>query len=127
MEDMQNTVAYRLRKAMSLNNVKQVDLAELTKIPKSSINQYLSGYAEPKTDRIYLIAKALDVDPVLLMGFNVPMKGPNMDWVIMTSNNKADAIIPDEFVLEYMRASEPVKKQIKDYAEYIMKRDGDSK
>lgn len=126
MEDAQNTVAYRLRKAMSLRNLKQVDLVERTNIPKSSINQYLSGYAEPKTDRVYTIAKALDVDPVWLMGFNVPMEGAKMDWTIMTSNNKADALIPDEFVLEYMRASDEVKSQIKAYADFLLKRDKDT-
>lgn len=126
MEDIQNTIAYRLKKAMSLRNVKQVELVERTKIPKSSINQYLSGYAEPKTDRVYLIAKALDVDPVWLMGFNVPMEGASMDWKIMTSNNKAEALIPDDFVLEYMRASDEVKSQIKAYADFLLKRDKDT-
>lgn len=66
-----DTIANRLREAMSLRNMKQVDLVEKTKIPKSSINQYLSGYAEPKSDRVALLAEALDVSPVWLMGFPV--------------------------------------------------------
>lgn len=59
----------RLAEAMALRGMKQVELAEKTKIPKSSICQYLSGYVEPKSDRIYLMAKALSVNPVWLMGY----------------------------------------------------------
>jgi transcriptional regulator with XRE-family HTH domain len=66
--------ANRLRKALALRNMKQADLAEITKIPKSAISHYLSGSFEPKHDRVFVIAKALDVDPVWLMGFDVPME-----------------------------------------------------
>lgn len=33
----------------------------------------MSGYAKPKQDRIYLIAKALHVDEAWLIGYDVPM------------------------------------------------------
>ena len=33
----------------------------------------MSGYAKPKHDRIYLIAKALHVDEAWLIGYDVPM------------------------------------------------------
>lgn len=65
----------RLNKAMAIRNMRQVDLVEKAKIPKGSINQYVSGYANnPTTERIYQLAKALSVDPVWLMGFDVPME-----------------------------------------------------
>jgi transcriptional regulator with XRE-family HTH domain len=54
--------------------MRQADLCEKTKIPKSAISQYISGAFEPKQDRVYLIAKALNVDPVWLMGYDVPME-----------------------------------------------------
>ncbi|WP_302425403.1 helix-turn-helix domain-containing protein [Holdemanella biformis] len=47
--------------------------SDKTGIPKSSISQYMSGYAKPKHDRIYLIAKALHVDEAWLIGYDVPM------------------------------------------------------
>lgn len=64
----------RIAKALSIRNMKQAELCERTKIPKSAISQYLSGAFEPKQDRLHIIAKALDVDPVWLMGYDVPME-----------------------------------------------------
>lgn len=64
----------RIAKALSVRNMKQSELCEKTKIPKSAISQYLSGAFEPKQDRLLLIAKALEVDPAWLMGFDVPME-----------------------------------------------------
>ena len=64
----------RLAKALAIRGMKQSELCEKTKIPKSAISQYLSGLFEPKQDRLYIIAQALSVDPVWLMGFDVPME-----------------------------------------------------
>jgi transcriptional regulator with XRE-family HTH domain len=64
----------RIAKALSIRNMKQSELCERTKIPKSAISQYLSGAFEPKQDRLHIIAKALNVDPVWLMGYDVPME-----------------------------------------------------
>ena len=51
-----------------------MELCTLAKIPKSSLSLYLSGAYEPKQDRLYDMAQVLDVDPVWLMGFDVPME-----------------------------------------------------
>ena len=64
----------RISKALAIRGMKQSELCEKTKIPKSAISQYISGTFEPKQDRLFLIAQALDVDPVWLMGFDVPME-----------------------------------------------------
>lgn len=64
----------RLARALAIRGMKQYELCEKTKIPKSAISQYLSGLFEPKQDRLHIIAQALDVDPVWLMGFDVPME-----------------------------------------------------
>ena len=66
--------ATRIAKALSIRGMRQADLCEKTKIPKSAISQYVSGAFEPKQDRIYLISQALNVDPVWLMGYDVPME-----------------------------------------------------
>lgn len=71
MDELKN----RLQIALSAANIPAVELSEKTGIPKSSISQYLSGYAKPKQDRIYLIAKALGVSEAWLMGYDAPMKG----------------------------------------------------
>lgn len=64
----------RIAKALSIRNMKQTDLCNKTNIPKGAISQYISGAFEPKQDRVYIIARALDVDPVWLMGYDVPME-----------------------------------------------------
>ena len=66
--------ATRIAKALSIRGMRQSELCEKTKIPKSAISQYISGAFEPKQDRIYLISQALNVDPVWLMGYDVPME-----------------------------------------------------
>lgn len=63
----------RLRYALSYRNMKQVELSEKTGLSKSLISHYLSGYYIGKQDKIFLIAKALDVDPSWLMGKDVLM------------------------------------------------------
>ena len=75
MEDGRGaTCAERIRKALAIRGMKQAELCHITKIPKSAISQYISGAFEPKQDRIYLIAKTLNVSEAWLMGFDVPME-----------------------------------------------------
>ena len=54
--------------------MKQSELCKLANVPKSSLSLYLSGAYEPKQDRIYAMAKALNVDEAWLMGYDVPME-----------------------------------------------------
>lgn len=72
-----DTISNRMKIAMKIRGMKAQDIANKTGINKVSISQYLSEAYEPKTDRIYLIAKALSVDPVWLSGLDVPMEKPS--------------------------------------------------
>lgn len=63
----------RIQQAMSLRDLKQVDLCEITGIDKSSMSKYVNGVFVPKQKATYLIAKALRVNEAWLMGYNVPM------------------------------------------------------
>ena len=67
----------RIKLGLKLRGMKQADLCQVTKIPKSAISQYISGAFEPKQDRIYLISKALNVSEAWLMGYDVPMDRVN--------------------------------------------------
>lgn len=68
------STAERLTYALELRNMKASELHEKTGIGKSSISQYMSGTVKPKQDRIYLMAKTLNVDELWLMGHDVPME-----------------------------------------------------
>ncbi len=69
-----NEIKDRLKTALTRRGMNAKELSEKTKIPKSSISQYMSGYAKPKNERIYLISKALDINPAWLLGYDVPME-----------------------------------------------------
>lgn len=69
-----SSFASRLNKAMELRNMKQSELVEKTGITKGAISQYLKGEYEPKQINLYKISKALQVNPVWLMGKEVDME-----------------------------------------------------
>lgn len=64
----------RLKYAMELKDMKAIDVANASGIPKNSISYYLSGRSEPKADRVYLLAKLLNVSEAWLMGYDVAME-----------------------------------------------------
>lgn len=63
----------RLKTAMEYKNIKPAELSKLTGIGKSSISQWLSGKYSAKQDKIFIVAKALNVNPSWLIGADVPM------------------------------------------------------
>lgn len=67
----------RIYYALSLRGMKQAELCKKTNIPKSAMSLYISGAYEPKQDRIFLMAEALDVNEAWLMGYDVPMERKN--------------------------------------------------
>ena len=72
-------------KKLEVNNyireIKKIDneLSEITKIDKSKISSYMSGRYKAKTDGLKLIADALNVSPVWLMGYDVPMERQELE------------------------------------------------
>ena len=77
---MKESFSKRMKEAMNIMNIKQVDLVEKTGLTKSAISQYYSGKYEPKQKGIFLIAKALDVSESWLMGYDVPMERTNIKY-----------------------------------------------
>lgn len=63
----------RLEKALMIRNVKPVELHEKTGLSESLISKYLSGNAIARQRKIDLIAEALNINPVWLLGYDVPM------------------------------------------------------
>lgn len=69
-----NSCGNRIAEALILKGMKQSELCKLANVPKSSMSLYLSGAYEPKQDRIYEMAKVLNVSEAWLMGYDVPME-----------------------------------------------------
>ena len=68
------SISARIKTAMEIRNLKQVDLVEKTGLSKSGISQYISGRNLPKQKAIYLLSQALHVEEAWLMGYDVPME-----------------------------------------------------
>ena len=74
MDKLVDTFTNRLNKAISLRGIKPIELSEMTGIDKSKISSYMSGRYKAKQDGVYLLAHALNVSEVWLMGYDVPME-----------------------------------------------------
>jgi len=114
-----STISQRIKEALTLRNLKQADLVELTGIGKSSISTYISGAYEPKQKNIYKIAKALNVDESWLMGNDVPMERSNNNFNNNLSEEEKE-LIEDFNKLNNTGKKEATKRvkeltQIKEY------------
>lgn len=87
MDDLIDTFANRLSYALTLRNMKPIELSEITKIDKSKISSYMSGRYKAKTDGLKLIADALNVSPVWLMGYDVPMERQELENNVFPIDN----------------------------------------
>ncbi len=64
----------RLKEAMILRNLKQVDLVERGNFDKGQLSSWLSGKYKPRQINIDKLAEILNIDEAWLMGYDVPMK-----------------------------------------------------
>ena len=66
------TTAERLQQAMAEAKLKQVDIVRITGMHKGTLNNYVKGKYEPKSNAIHILAKALGVSEMWLWGYDVP-------------------------------------------------------
>lgn len=64
-------IAHRIKEAMKDNDMTQADLSRISGISKSTLSEWISGKYEPKQNNIYILSKALKVNPTWLMGLEV--------------------------------------------------------
>lgn len=93
----------RLKNALSIRNMKPIELSKKTGIDKGSISLYLKGKYIPKSNKIYKMAKVLNVNPSWLLGYDVPMtiNGTNETYLskLTTFLNKIDYGDIEEYVI----------------------------
>lgn len=68
-----STFKDRLHEAIVVSGLQQVVVAERAGISKSLLNKYLKGVSEAGNHKLYFLSQALNVSPVWLMGYDVPM------------------------------------------------------
>ena len=66
----------RIREALHIRGMKQVELCEKTGIKKSSVNGWIKQNWQPKQESLYKMAKVLDVSEMWLAGYDTPMERP---------------------------------------------------
>ncbi|UXR32357.1 LexA family transcriptional regulator [Staphylococcus simulans] len=66
-----NSFKNRLKQIMSERNISQSELSRRTGIGRNSISDYLKGKYEAKQDKVFELAKALNVNEAWLMGFDI--------------------------------------------------------
>lgn len=83
---MKSTISERLKTIMRQNKLKQVDIIEKSKkfeaetgvkISKTDLSQYVNGKVEPGQEKLYVLAKTLDVSEAWLDGYDVPQHRPS--------------------------------------------------
>lgn len=111
-KDAKNSIQYRLREALAVRHMRAADLCEVSGVPKSAISFYLAGKSKPKADRVYILARALDVSEAWLLGYDVPMNRTeeakkNDQLVTLVSKMRED---PDFFdVVSLLAGLEPAE------------------
>ena len=68
--------AARLSEAMAISNMTAKELSDKSGVSESSISQYLHGLFSPRNKTAAKLADVLHVNPMWLMGFDVPMEIP---------------------------------------------------
>lgn len=112
----------RLNRAMSIRNMKAVDLVEKTGIPKSAISHYMSGHVKPKQDRIALISDALNVQEAWLLGYNVPMDKEEKRLELLAGDTQFLSVSREEenLVMYYRKLNSYGKKKLIENAEDLL-------
>lgn len=116
------TTGSRIKKALEIRNMKQIDLAQNTGMARGAISQYVSDKVKPKQDKIFIMAQALLVSPAWLMGYDVPMVSGN-ETIEVNESFDTSRIVMDEqakrHVKLYMKLSKEDRAKVDEYAEML--------
>ena len=74
--------AKRLKLAMDNKNLTAKQLSDKSGVSEPSISQYVHGTFAPRNKTAAKLAKILQVNPMWLMGFDVPMTDPASDFLL---------------------------------------------
>lgn len=98
MSELISSFKDRLRKGIDDSGMTQSELARKTGIHRAIISDYVRGRYEAKQDKVYELAKALNVSEAWLMGYDVSKERKHPEE-IETEHEKSD--ITDEDIDHY--------------------------
>ena len=114
---MKKSISSRLKEIMRDRNLKQVDILNKTlpfqtkynvRLAKNDLSQYVNGKVEPNQERVYILAKALNVSEAWLLGYDVPKQRVNK------SNN-------EDITSIYNQLNNERQKKVYDFADLQLK------
>jgi len=83
----------RLREVLEESNMTQAEAARRAHIGKDRINRYLKGACKPGNIPLYNLSQVFNVNPLWLMGFDVPKRETNAIRNIKSEiNSKLDRL-----------------------------------
>lgn len=91
--------AKRLKLAMDNKNLTAKQLSDKSGVSEPSISQYVHGTFAPRNKTAAKLAKILQVNPMWLMGFDVPMEENRILNKILEGNLKKDNMINKAVVM----------------------------
>lgn len=107
-----NSFKNRLKQIMSEKNISQSELSRRTGIGRNSISDYLKGKYEAKQDKVFELAKVLNVNEAWLMGFDI----------------SKDRIINDnDITTVYNQLTPPRQHNVLDYAKHQLELQNNTK
>ena len=118
---MRVTTGSRLKELMSERGLRQVDILNMSKpyqkelnisLNKSHLSQYVNDKSSPDQNKLYLLAKTLNVNEAWLMGFtNVP-KERQKEKKIDEGNKKIIAIYDQLTPIQQQKVLHYAKQQL---------------
>ena len=113
---MSNDFSSRLREALIKADMSASDLSRNSGVGKSDISNYLNNKYLPKQDKVYLLAKALNVNPGWLMtGVEQIVREPRPIVIpdTITFRRIAEEMSPDDYEM-VMEVFERTYKKMKE-------------
>lgn len=130
-----SSTALRLNEYMQEKGLKQIDIIKRAKpfcieygikLSKSDLSQYVSGKVEPGQNKLYVLARALNVSEAWLMGYDVSLervsieKDSSIDSNYYTHNDtKADEILC-RLINNYEKMTESAQHALLEYSEFMI-------
>lgn len=109
----------RLRNTLQDKNITASELSRLSGVGKSDISNYLNGKYLPKQDKVYLLAKALGVDPGWLMTGVEPSNNRQLPIVVPDTERfiKLVNYMPQDVYIMVMDAFSDAERRLREAEE----------
>lgn len=113
-----DTFKNRLNLAIKIFGLKQVDIVKKTGIDKTLLNKYISGNSNASQKKISLLANFFNVNPLWLMGYNVPLQKDltpknniSAEYGLLTNDTISVQGLDDDDIKEIKRQIEYLKNK----------------